>query len=58
MAKPTPNRFDATDAALILGLGLVTAGGWSVVGITSLVLPGCVLLWHFLPSRPPFFRDR
>ena len=42
------------ECALGLGLGLVTAGAWPVLGQGALALPGAVLIWLALPARSPF----
>lgn len=56
--KPNGSTFDSSDAAILFGLALVTAGAWPFVGAASLIAPGVVVIWLAIPPRPPFFRDR
>ena len=38
----------------LLGLGALTAGIWMVSRPWALIVAGALLLWMFLPPRPPF----
>lgn len=46
--------FDKEDALTLIGLALV-GGGFSLWSAAlALIVPGSILLWIFLPPRPPF----
>lgn len=55
----TWDAFDREDVLTLLGLVLVGAGFWrcryALGRPLALIVPGVVLLWMFLPPRPPFF---
>lgn len=42
------------DVLILVGLALVSVGLWHVWRPLALVVAGAVLLWVFLPPRPPF----
>lgn len=46
--------FDREDLMIVLGLACFGAGVWMVSRPAALIAVGAVLLWAFLPSRPPF----
>lgn len=46
--------FDKEDTLTLIGLGLVGGGFWLWSHALALIVPGLLLLWMFLPSRPPF----
>lgn len=48
----------ADELLVCVGLGLLTAGLWSLVQESALVAPGLVLLWIALPQRTPFVAGR
>jgi hypothetical protein len=48
-------RFDVAQAGLLVGLGLVWYGLWQVHEPSAFLVPGAILVWLFLPSRPSFF---
>jgi fatty acid desaturase len=48
--KPTLGR---DDVVVLAGLACLTAGAWASLGFAALVLPGAVLVWYALPTRPP-----
>lgn len=39
---------------ILVGLGLLTAGLWSLVEQAALIAPGLVLLWIAVPQRTAF----
>lgn len=45
---------DKEDVLMLAGLALLAAGLWLVSHAAALIVPGLILLWIFLPSRPPF----
>jgi hypothetical protein len=53
-AKAKNLPITAADVVVFVGLGCLTTGAWSVVGLAALMLPGLVLVWYALPTRPPF----
>lgn len=42
------------ELTLLVGLGLLTAGVWPVLGVSSLAVPGAIVVWLVLPARLPF----
>lgn len=48
------DAIDKEDVLTLLGLILVASGLWSVSRAAALLVPGAILLWMFVPSRPPF----
>lgn len=46
--------FDKEDALTLIGLFLVGGGFWLWSRPLALIVPGLILLWMFLPPRPPF----
>lgn len=46
--------LDKDDAMALIGLVLVAIGLWFVFRPLAFIVPGAVLLWMFLPSRPPW----
>lgn len=46
--------LDRADALVIVGLLLIAAGCWDVWRPGSLIVPGAVLIFYALPTRPPF----
>lgn len=46
--------LDKDDVFTVIGLALVAGGMWLWLRPLALIVPGAVLLWVFLPSRPPF----
>lgn len=46
--------IDRRDALVFLGVGLIAIGCWFVYWPAAFLVPGAVLLWYALPSRPPF----
>lgn len=46
--------FDKEDALTLIGLVMVGAGFWLWSKPLALIVPGVILLWIFLPPRPPF----
>lgn len=48
------DTFDREDVLVILGLAMLGYGLWAVSHSAALIVPGIVLLWMFVPSRPPF----
>lgn len=47
-------RENATEAALLVGVSMVTAALWPAVGRLALLVPGAVLVWLGLPVRQWF----
>ena len=56
--KATSSVIGLDECFLIVALALVTTGLWALIGRGALVVPGIVLLWIVLPSRPPFVLRR
>jgi fatty acid desaturase len=54
LARALPAAFDKDDALLLVGLLLLIAGLWTWSRALALIAPGLILVWVFLPSRPPF----
>ena len=56
MAEPKKSKsaIGRADVVVLTGLACLTAGAWSVTGLAALILPGMVLVWYALPTRPPF----
>lgn len=54
MAEAKKQRADARDITVLVGVTLLTVGGWFIAGPAALVLPGAILTWAALPPRPPF----
>lgn len=50
--------LDARDALVGLGLLLIAIGCWSIFPPASFVVPGSVLVWYGLPSRPAFIEKK
>jgi hypothetical protein len=48
--------IDRSDVLVILGLALIAVGFWDLSRPVSLGVPGAVLVWYALPSRPPFLK--
>lgn len=46
--------FDKEDVLMLIGLALLAGGLWLLSHPAALIVPGIVLLWMFLPARPPF----
>ena len=46
------------DLVVLLGIGLVGAGGWLLSPPWALITMGVILLWVALPARPGFFVER
>ena len=51
-------KLDGIGVDCVVALALVTTGLWALIGRVALVVPGVVLLWIVLPSRPPFVLRR
>lgn len=47
-------RENATEAALLVGVAMVTAALWPAVGRLAMLAPGAVLVWLGLPVRQWF----
>jgi hypothetical protein len=47
-------RFDVAQALLVVGLGLVSYGAALLHPAAGFLVPGALLIWWTLPSRPPF----
>ena len=47
-------RLDAGDATVGFGLLLIAVGCWDWFRPASWVVPGIVLVWYALPTRPAF----
>lgn len=47
-------ELDAQTAMLVVGLGLLAAGGAMCWRPAGLLIPGAVLTWIALPTRVPF----
>ena len=56
--KAITSVMGVDECLLIMALALVTSGLWVAIGRGALVVPGVVLLWIVLPSRPPFVLRR
>lgn len=54
LARVLGDGFDREDALLLVGLILIVAGLWAWSRVLALIIPGAVLVWSFLPPRPPF----
>lgn len=52
--KSKTPTFGRDDLVVLGGLAMLTAGAWSTLGLAALSLPGAVLVWYALPTRPPF----
>lgn len=48
------DAIDKEDLLTLVGLLLVASGLWSVSRAAALILPGLILLWMFIPTRPPW----
>lgn len=48
------HALDKDDALTLLGLLLVSGGLWAWSHALAAIVPGVILLWVFLPPRPPF----
>lgn len=48
------HALDKEDALTLLGLLLVSGGLWAWSHPLAVIVPGVILLWMFLPPRPPF----
>lgn len=46
--------LDRRDVLVLVGLGLIAIGCWCIYWPAAFLVPGAVLLWYALPSRPPF----
>lgn len=46
--------IDKEDLLTLVGLVLVASGLWYVSRAAALILPGLILLWMFIPTRPPW----
>ena len=46
--------LDRRDVLVLVGLLLIAIGGWFVFWPAAFFVPGAVLVWYALPSRPPF----
>lgn len=51
------SEIGADEIVLTCGLGLLTAGLWTLCGWSALIAPGAVLTWMALPGRAPFVRS-
>lgn len=54
LARAVGGVFDKEDVLILLGLTLLSGGLWLWSHALALVISGAVLLWMFLPPRPPF----
>lgn len=50
--------IDRADVLVVLGLGLVAVGCWEWFRPGAFLVPGAVIVWYALPSRPPFIAPR
>ena len=46
---------DRRDLIVVTGLVLIAVGTWEISRALALGLPGVVLVWYGLPTRPWFF---
>jgi hypothetical protein len=53
MFSQVRNLLDKDDVLALIGLVLVAIGLWLWSKPLAFIVPGAVLLWMFLPSRPP-----
>lgn len=53
-ARQLATSIDKADVLLLIGLGLLSSGLWQVSTAAALAVPGALLVWLALPSRPPF----
>ena len=53
IAEWVTTSFDKEDVLTLVGLGLVATGLWWLSHAAALIVPGVILLWMFVPSRPP-----
>ena len=52
------DTIELGDVLTVLGLVLLGVGLWRVSPAAGLAVPGAVLLFYALPSRPPFILQR
>lgn len=53
LARLMAEAFDQEDVLLLIGLALLAGGLWLVSHALAFIVPGVVLVWIFLPPRPP-----
>jgi hypothetical protein len=56
-AQAIAAAVDRADVVVLLGLLLIGLGFWDVSRPVALGVPGAVLVWFGLPTRPRFIAD-
>ncbi len=54
VAKWLAAEFDADTVGVLIALLLIGIGFWHLWRPGAFIVPGLVVLWFALPSRPPF----
>lgn len=54
VARAFGAAFDKEDVLTLIGLGMLAGGLWQISHAASIAVPGVILLWMFVPPRPPF----
>lgn len=58
LGQAVARHVDRGDVLVLVGLGLIAVATWNVYRPLAFGIPGAVLVWYGLPTRPRFLADR
>ena len=54
MTREKHKAIGLDDAIVLAGIALIAVGCWEAYRPASFIVPGILLVWYALPTRPPF----